>query len=229
MKPARIASLSLFILLASCSVAIKPNEYGLRVVSDKATYERLVAGDADKKLVDLTQEVPGIALDIRYATENNFMKRALYPEPAAFLRLPAARAIAEVQDELRAKGLGLKIHDAYRPYGITKAMWEPVRNPDYVADPAKGSRHNRGCAVDLTLVRLSDGAELPMPTPYDDFTPRARHDFNDLPAEAIENRKLLRETMERHGFVPLESEWWHYDFKGWEKYELMDLPFDEIR
>jgi len=229
MKPARIASLVPFILLAACSVAIAPNEYGLRVVSDEATYAKLVAHDTDKRLVDVANEVPGIVLDIRYATENNFMKRVLYPEAAAFLRLPAARAIADAQNELRAKGLGLKIHDAYRPYSITKAMWEPIRNPDYVADPAKGSRHNRGCAVDLTLIRLSDGTELPMPTPYDDFTPRARHDFNDLPADSLANRNLLRETMERHGFVPLESEWWHYDFKGWEKYELMDLEFEALR
>jgi len=229
MKPARIAALVLFVLVAACSVAIAPNEYGLRVVGDEAAYEKLVAHDADKRLVDVVKEAPGIVLDIRYATENNFMKRALYPEAAAFLRLPAARAIADAQNELRAKGLGLKIHDAYRPYSITKSMWEPIRNPDYVADPAKGSRHNRGCAVDLTLIRLSDGAELPMPTPYDDFTPRARHDFTDLPADALANRKLLRETMERHGFVPLASEWWHYDFKGWEKYELMDLEFEALR
>jgi D-alanyl-D-alanine dipeptidase len=108
-------------------------------------------------------------------------------------------------------------------------MWEPIRNPDYVADPAKGSRHNRGCAVDVTLVSLATGEELPMPTPYDDFTPRAHHEFADLPPEAIANRLLLRETMERHGFVALESEWWHYDFRGWEKYELMDVGFKELR
>ncbi|MFA6958907.1 MAG: M15 family metallopeptidase [Thermoanaerobaculia bacterium] len=229
MKPLRLTSLLVVLILSACSLAIAPNEYGLRVVGDKATYERLVARDADKRLVDVAKEVPGIALDIRYATADNFMKRVLYPEAAALLRLPAARAIADAQSELRTKGLGLKIHDAYRPYSITKAMWEPIRNPDFVADPAKGSRHNRGCAVDLTLIRLSDGTELPMPTPYDDFTPRARHDFNDLPADALANRKLLRETMERHGFVAFESEWWHYDFKGWEKYELMELGFDELR
>jgi len=123
MSSPRIAAACLLILLAACCSAIAPNEYGLRVVSDKVAYERLVARDADKRLVDLTKEAPGIALDIRYATENNFMKRALYPEAAAFLRLPAARAISEAQAELRSKGFGLKIHDAYRPYSITKAMW----------------------------------------------------------------------------------------------------------
>jgi len=103
-------------------------------------------------------------------------------------------------------------------------MWEPIRNPDYVADPAKGSRHNRGAAVDLTLIDLRTGAELAMPTQYDDFTARASHEFNDLPADAIANRALLREVMVKHGFDPLPSEWWHYDFRGWERFELMDVP-----
>lgn len=229
MKHVPVALFLLLVLTSSRGAAIAPNEYGLRVVSDEATYEKLVAADPDKKLVDVNAVAPGVVLDIRYATTNNFMKRVLYPEAAAFLRAPAAKAIAAVEAELRPKGLGLKIHDAYRPYSITRAMWEPIKNPDYVADPAKGSRHNRGCAVDLTLIRLTDGSELPMPTPYDDFTPRAHHDFNALPADVLENRKLLRETMERHGFVAFESEWWHYDFEGWEKYELMDLEFDEVR
>ncbi|MBI2213037.1 MAG: M15 family metallopeptidase [Acidobacteria bacterium] len=228
MKSARIASL-LIVLAAACSASVRPNEFGLRVVGDEATYARHVGREPGTKLVELTTAVPGIALDIRYATENNFMKRALYTEPAAFLRAPAARALAAVQDELRGQGLGLKVYDAYRPYSVTKAMWESIRNADYVADPAKGSRHNRGCAVDVTLIRLSDGMELPMPTPYDDFTPRARHDFAGLPAEVIANRRLLRESMERHGFVAFESEWWHYDFKGWETYELMDLGFQALR
>jgi D-alanyl-D-alanine dipeptidase len=219
----------LLLLVGACSVAIAPNEYGLQVVADRPTYEELVARSADKRLLDVTQTAPGVSIDIRYATENNFMKRALYPEAAAFLRAPAARALAAAHEELRTRGLGIRVYDAYRPYGVTKAMWEPIRNPDYVADPAKGSRHNRGCAVDVTLVSLATGEELPMPTPYDDFTPRAHHEFADLPPEAIANRLLLRETMERHGFVALESEWWHYDFRGWEKYELMDVGFKELR
>jgi len=115
------------------------------------------------------------------------------------------------------------VFDAYRPYSVTKMMWEPYKDPDFVADPSKGSRHNRGCAVDLTIVG-SDGIALAMPTDYDAFTPKARHDAMDVPAAAIANRTLLREVMERHGFVPLQSEWWHYDFIGWERFELLDLP-----
>ena len=200
---------------------------GLYVVRDLATYERLAAHDPEKRLVDL--ESLGIPIDIRYATTNNFMTTQLYPVAKAYLRAPAARALAEVHRELAARGLGVKVFDAYRPYRVTVAMWEPIKNPDYVADPAKGSRHNRGAAVDLTLIDLRTGAELPMPTPYDDFTPRAAHDFTDLPPDVLHNRTLLREIMKKHGFEPLPSEWWHYDFLGWERFELMDVDLGVLR
>lgn len=222
----------LLLVLAGCSQAtlsIPKNEYGLEVVSDAQLYQELVAADGDRRLVDLREAVPGVVLDIRYATTNNFMKRQLYPESEAFLRAPAARALADVQEELRARNVGLKVFDAYRPYSVTRAMWEPIKDPDYVADPAKGSRHNRGCAVDVTLVSLATAEELPMPTGYDSFEPAAGHAYDDLPAGAKANRALLREVMQRHGFAPLQSEWWHYDFVGWEKYELLDLPFSALR
>jgi zinc D-Ala-D-Ala dipeptidase len=180
--------------------------------------------DPDRQLVEITN----IATDVRYATSNNFMRTPLYPVARVFVRAPVARALAEVQKELAPRGLGLKIYDGYRPYSVTVRMWEPIKNPDYVADPAKGSRHNRGAAVDLTLIDLRTGAELPMPTPYDDFTPRARQDFMDLPPEAIENRAILRDAMTKHGFDPLPSEWWHFDYRGWEKFELLDIPLTEI-
>lgn len=233
MKRIRLAaSHSLVLLLLACAHAapsIPLNHRGLAVVEDRALYQRLVNLDPDKRMEDLRQVDPSIVLDIRYATADNFMKRVLYPAPRAFLRAPAAAALRTIQRELRPEGLGLKIFDAYRPYRITEEMWEPIKNPDYVADPAKGSRHNRGAAVDLTLVRLDSGAELPMPTPYDDFTSKAAQAFTDLDPEVIANRARLRQVMERHGFVPLPSEWWHYDFAGWEKFELMDLSFDQLR
>ena len=188
----------------------------------------MVAHDPEKALVDLEDFAPEIKLDIRYATPNNFMGRPLYPATKAFLRCPAARALRQAQAELEKEGLGLKIFDAYRPYGVTVAMWEQVRNPDYVADPAKGSRHNRGAAVDVTLVDLRTGAEVPMPTAYDDFTPRAAHGFADLPPHIIRHRAVLREAMERHGFEALPSEWWHYDFRGWDRFEILDLSHREL-
>ena len=193
----------------------------LDVVRDVAAYERLARRDPDQRLVEITD----IPTDVRYATANNFMHAPLYPEARVFLRAPAARALEEVEGELAPRGLGLKIFDGYRPYSVTVRMWEPIRNPDFVADPAKGSRHNRGAAVDLTLIDLHTAAELAMPTGYDDFTPRARQDFNDLPPDVVANRALLRDVMTRHGFQPLPSEWWHFDYRGWERFELMDIPF----
>lgn len=225
----RINFAVLFLAAACASAPVIPkNRYGLEVVPDRATYERLAAADPAKRLVDVQAADPTIRIDIRYATPNNFMHTTLYPVARAFLRAPAAAALHAVQQELAPLGLGLKVFDGYRPYSITERMWEPIRNPDFVADPAKGSRHNRGAAVDLTLVDLATGEELAMPTPYDDFTPRARQDFNDLPAEAIANRAKLRDAMTRHGFVPLPSEWWHFDFGGWERFELMNVDLREL-
>jgi zinc D-Ala-D-Ala dipeptidase len=224
----RASNFGFLLLVLACTTAavIPENRYGLRVVSDASTYERLVRADPDKRLVDLASL--GIPLDIRYATPDNFMKRPLYPLAKAYLRAPAARALLNVQRALAAEGIGIKVYDAYRPYRVTQAMWEPIQDPDYVADPARGSRHNRGAAVDLTLIDLETGRELPMPTPYDDFTPRAHHDFADLPVEVVANRARLRDVMTNHGFDPLPSEWWHYDLRGWERYELMDVPLDDL-
>jgi zinc D-Ala-D-Ala dipeptidase len=225
----RLATTAVFLWLAACTTAApRLNEYGLHVVDTHEEYVRTVRADASKQLVDL-RSLPGITLDIRYATEENFMEQRLYPSPEAWLRAPAAVALARVQKDLAAEGLGLKVFDAYRPYSVTRMMWEPIRNPDYVADPAKGSRHNRGAAVDVTLVLLATGEELAMPTGYDDFTERAGHGFRDLPQEVLANRERLRRAMERRGFSALESEWWHYDFTGWERFELLDLAFDELR
>jgi zinc D-Ala-D-Ala dipeptidase len=152
----------------------------------------------------------------------------LYPEPEAWARCEVALALGRVQTSLEPRGIGLKVFDAYRPYSVTVAMWEPIRDPDYVADPAKGSRHNRGAAIDVTLVDLVSGEELPMPTPYDDFTPAASHQASDLPLAALQNRAILRQVMEAEGFEALSSEWWHFDYRGWERFPLMDLAHREL-
>jgi len=218
MEITRLKLLPLLFVLACATTGL--------VVQDRADYERAVRADADNQLVDL--ETLDIPLDVRYATPNNFMKTTLYPVAKAYLRAPAARALVDVQRELAAQELGIKVFDAYRPYRVTVAMWEPIKNPDYVADPAKGSRHNRGAAVDLTLIDLKTGAELAMPTPYDDFTSRAAHAFNELPEDVLKNRALLRDVMTKHGFEPLPSEWWHYDFGGWERFALMDVDLAAV-
>jgi D-alanyl-D-alanine dipeptidase len=209
---------ALLLIAVACATTHPP------VVRSVAEYDRLVAADPDKRLVEITD----IRRDVRYATTDNFMHQKLYPVAKVFLRRPAAIALHDVERELAREGLGLKLFDGYRPYRVTVQMWKPIRNPDFVADPAKGSRHNRGAAVDLTLIDLRTGRELPMPTGYDAFTAKARKDFNDLPAEAIANRAKLRDVMTRHGFDPLPSEWWHFDFRGWETFELLDLPLETL-
>lgn len=230
-KPRLLAKITVTLLLVACAHTtrdtIPVNRYGLHVIETAAQYRSRVAEHPDERLVDLST-IPDLRLDLRYATENNFMHRRLYPLAKAFLRTPAAQALTEANEELRTRGLALKVFDAYRPYSVTEAMWEPYKNPDYVADPAKGSRHNRGAAVDLTIVNDATGEELAMPTPFDDFTLRAHHEFAELPPEVIANRALLRSVMESHGFVALPSEWWHYDFRGWEEFPLMNVPLADL-
>ncbi len=179
------------------------------------------------EFVDVHQMNPSIILDIRYATPNNFLHRAVYPQARCFLVKEAALKLNEVQKELQSIGLGLKIFDGYRPLSVQKKMWEIMPNPNYVANPKHGSRHNRGSAVDLTLVD-SSGHELEMPTGFDDFTPRAHHDYMKLPARVRINRWILRTVMEKHGFKPIRTEWWHYDLKNWRKYPVMDFSFEEL-
>lgn len=179
-------------------------------------------------MLDIASEIPGIALDIRYATTNNFTGVVMYPEARAFARKPVVEALKNVQAELNAQGLGLKIYDAYRPYATTLKFYEVYPDTNYVAAPWKGSRHNRGCAIDLTIIELQSGAELELPTPYDDFTEKAWHKYSELSEEALKNRALLKDVMTRHGFEIFDSEWWHYDFSGWKSYELMDLSFEEL-
>lgn len=175
------------------------------------------------EIVDLLSIDSSFVLDIRYATDNNFTKRVLYPAAKAKLRREAAESLASVQRELKSKNLGLKIYDGYRPLSIQWKLWEVVPNEDFVANPKKGSKHNRGAAVDLTIVD-SLGSELEMPTGYDDFTEKASHDFLNISESALQNRALLKDVMTRHGFLPIKSEWWHYDFHGWEQFDIMDEP-----
>jgi len=205
----------------------KENPYGLEIVSEIGTYARLVKENPSCKLLDLESAIKEIKLDIRYATTNNFTGQAIYPSPKAYLRLPAAEALAKIQQELKAKGLGLKIYDAYRPYAVTLKFFEVYPDTTFVASPQKGSKHNRGCAVDLTLIDLASGQEKEMPTGFDNFTEKASHAYRNISATALENRKLLRDVMSKYGFIPYESEWWHYDYHGWRDYPIMDLTFDE--
>ncbi|WNZ43537.1 M15 family metallopeptidase [Leptolyngbya boryana CZ1] len=178
-------------------------------------------------LVDIRSINPRIALDIRYATTNNFVKQKLYPEARCILRAAAAQQLSQVQTALEAQGLGLKVYDCYRPLAIQRALWAIKPDDRFVANPAYGSRHNRGMAVDLTLVDRA-GNELAMPTGFDDFSDRASRSYKNLPANVLKNRQTLEDAMVKAGFIPLATEWWHFDTKGWQNYAIRDIPFSAI-
>lgn len=206
------------------------NKYGLWVIKDLRTLHATIRSDNNKMMADIKKIIPDILLDIRYATTNNFMHRKLYPPlTTTFIRLPAAKALQQVQSELRKLGLGLKIYDAYRPYYVTVKMWEPIKDDRYVADPKKGSGHNRGIAVDLTLIQLSNGEELNMGTGYDNFSDTAHQAFTGLPAQVLQNRNILKRLMEKYGFKPLETEWWHYSLPNAKDFEILDIPFKKLK
>ena len=171
------------------------NPYNLKIVSDLEEYKKLVQENPNKLLIDIKHYIPEIVLDIRYATTDNFTKEQIYTLAKAFLRRPVADSLKKVQMELSKIGLGLKVFDAYRPYAATLKFYEVFPDTTYVAAPWKGSRHNYGCAVDLTLIELKTGRELRMPTEFDDFTSKAHHDYNDLPKDVIENRELLKKVI----------------------------------
>ena len=204
------------------------NPYNLKIVSDLEEYKKLVQENPNKLLIDIKHYIPEIVLDIRYATTDNFTKEQIYTLAKAFLRRPVADSLKKVQMELSKIGLGLKVFDAYRPYAATLKFYEVFPDTTYVAAPWKGSRHNYGCAVDLTLIELKTGRELRMPTEFDDFTSKAHHDYNDLPKDVIENRELLKKVMEKYGFKIYPDEWWHYDFYDWQNYEILDIPFEKL-
>lgn len=181
-------------------------------------------------LVDLTTVDPRIRLDIRYAGANNFMGIPLYERAAAYLQRPAAQALKRAQDALAAQGYGLLIHDAYRPWFVTWMFWEATP-PDarmFVANPAKGSRHNRGCAVDLTLYDLKTGRPVEMPSRYDEFSGRAHADFVGGTTKQRALRAVLREAMTAQGFEVYAEEWWHFDFKDWRRYPIGTKTFTEL-
>jgi len=208
---------------------VPKNSYGLEIVKSKEFFLKTVENDSSKEMISLKSTIPLLILDLRYATTNNFMHRRMYPAKTndTYLRLPAAKALLQVQHELNEKGLGLKIFDAYRPYSVTEKFWELVHDERYVADPKKGSGHNRGIAVDLTIVDLKTGKESDMGTGFDNFTDSAHHDFTTLPKDVLTNRQQLKGIMEKYGFNLMATEWWHYSWPNSEKFEILDLDISK--
>jgi CubicO group peptidase (beta-lactamase class C family)/D-alanyl-D-alanine dipeptidase len=200
----------------------------------KAALEKPPSEKGDFKEPDLVPVAsldPTITLEIRYATTNNFLGSVFYSEPGAFLQRPAAEALARVNARLRPLGYGLRIFDAYRPWAVTKVFWDATSEAqhEFVADPSKGSRHNRGCAVDLTLYDLATGASVEMTSTYDETTDRSYPTYPGGTSRQHWHRELLRKTMEDEGFTVYYTEWWHFDYNGWRAYPILNIPFSAIK
>ncbi len=212
------------LLLSVCLLTVLPGLcLGERPPVERKTFRQ-------PRLIEIPNLDPSIRLDIRYATENNFVRKAVYPEARAFLQAPAARALVRAHRALRKHGYGLVLFDAYRPWSVTKLFWDmtPKSKRIFVANPAKGSKHNRGCAVDVSLYDLVTGQEHDLGTPYDETTERAYVTWEKCPPISKGRRELLREIMENEGFFVNPWEWWHFDYKDWTSYAILDIPFSKL-
>jgi zinc D-Ala-D-Ala dipeptidase len=230
--------LLLFVGLIAACAATRPTLFRISPLRpiDELRREALAAqppaetGKRPPDLVELVTLDPTIRLDIRYATADNFLSTPVYSQARAFLQRPAAEALLAAHRELREQGFGLLVHDAYRPWYVTRIFWDatPVEHRGFVADPAQGSRHNRGAAVDVSLYELDSGRPVRMPAGYDEFSERAAPDWPGGTAEQRQRRTLLRAALERHGFTVHPDEWWHFDFRDWEQYPLLNVPFEAL-
>lgn len=204
---------------------------GLNVITDFKTYRNSVSINPSLEMIELQHIIPTIKYELHYATKNNFTKVRLYPRSLkkTYLRKKPAYALTDAAVELATMGIGFKVWDAYRPYSVTQKFWTLIHDERYVANPAKGSGHNKGIAIDLTLIDLNTGKELNMPTKFDDFSEKAHHGFKDIDAEQLKNRELLKNTMEKHGFLKLQTEWWHYYWPNGNEYDVLDLSFTKLK
>jgi zinc D-Ala-D-Ala dipeptidase len=216
----------LILLLFPCTL-LAQNKYGLNPMK-MAEYTQSVKTNPENELINLAEFIPGIVLEIRYATTNNFTGEKIYNLARAYARKPVADALKKIQADLKKQGLELKIFDGYRPYSATVMFYETYHDTTYVASPYKGSRHNRGCALDLTLIDSKTGKELQMPTEWDSFKKEAWPSTPVADPVVRKNRKTLIDAMEKHGFKVNSSEWWHFDFIGWQKFAVMDIDFEEL-
>ena len=196
----------------------------IKQVELKKTF-RNFEGLADTTFVRLADFSDGFAFDMRYATKNNFLKEKVYDCAECYTRVKTVKALLAANADFKKSRVKIKFFDCYRPNSVQYKMWEIVPNPQYVANPKKGSIHNKGGAVDITLVTL-DGGELDMGTDFDFFGKRAYHDNFDLPQEILDNRKLLKETMEKHGFWSTRTEWWHYNLQGAHKDPIANFEWE---
>lgn len=199
------------------------------VKADPPSMPANLGGRRSSDLVELPLVDPRLRIDLRYAGSDNFTGHAVYASAHAFLQRPAADALRRVNDRAHAAGHGLMVLDAYRPWSVTRMFWDhfPMHRA-YLADPLEGSRHNRGCAVDLTMFELASGAEVRMPSGYDDFSERAHPEYAGGSAAERASRDLLRRLMEAEGFTVYENEWWHFDYTGWRAWPVLDVSFESL-
>lgn len=225
--PGNLKKFRPFFLLFSVCFTICSAAQNLTVIQSRTAYQSRVTADSLQAMVPVAEFIPAIVIDLRYVTNQNFTGKKLYKRGAkAYLRLPAARALQAVAAEIANDGYSLKLWDAYRPYAVTQKMWELIGDERYVANPAKGSGHNRGLAVDLTL--LKDGGDVDMGTGFDNFSDTAHHAFTNLPAAVLQNRTRLKTVMEKHGFRSLATEWWHYSWPNDRSYDVLNVPFKKL-
>ena len=203
----------------------------LKVISSRDSLEMTIALDPLLEMMELKQLVPNIKYDLAYAQKSNFTKHRLYPKrlKSTYLRKEPALALAKIAEELAVKGLGILVWDAYRPYFVTERFWKLIHDERYVANPIKGSGHNRGIAIDMTLYELSSGTLIDMPTGFDDFSEIAHHGYQNISEINIKNREILKEVMEKNGFIKFETEWWHYSWPSPSKYDVLNIPFSQLK
>jgi zinc D-Ala-D-Ala dipeptidase len=220
--------LLLFFLFAKACLPLLAQP--INIITSKKQYQLSIDSNTQKKLVNIKKRIPSIILDLRYNSANNFTKTKLYKKAnTTYLRIEPTTALLNIQNDLLQKGLSIKIFDAYRPYAATKLMWNLIHDERYVANPKSGSNHNRGLAIDLTIVNLKTTQELDMGTGFDNFTDTAHHSFSNLSELVLENRKLLKSIMEQVGFKSFDTEWWHYTWPNNLDYEIMNLSFKELK
>ncbi len=217
--------LSILLTFVNLLAATVYGQNTLNTIHTKEAYAQL---PEDKKLVLLQDSIPDLKYNLVYATTNNFTHTKLYENPKVLTSKPIASALKKAAESLRSKGIGLLIFDAYRPYSVSKKMWEIVHDDRYVANPIHGSDHNRGTAIDISLYNLKTGKPLNMPTDFDNFTEKAHLSYLPKSATILANRNLLQNTMKTVGLRPLSTEWWHFSLLNSKEFEVLDLDFEEL-
>jgi D-alanyl-D-alanine dipeptidase len=229
LKPAVITVFFLLCMSLVSAQNLPVSSSGLLYINSISLFQKSLINHPEKQMLSLAS-IPGIIFDLRYAGTDNFMHKKLYPGDikTTFLRKPAYQALDSVAADMAKRGLVLVIFDAYRPYSVTQDFWKTMQDERYAANPAKGSGHNRGISVDLTLADAKTHKMIPMPTGYDNFSDSAHQNYSKLDAKRIANRDLLRRVMEKYGFIPLFSEWWHFSWPETGNFEVLDLTFDQL-